>query len=125
MRIIEQTKPEATALPGIEHVTWVGAAEGLKDMSLWRQTMAPGAATPPHSHDCDEVVLCLSGWGEVHSEGQVRRFGADTTLVLPAGRVHQLFNVGPLPLETIAVFGATPVATRLPEGERIELPWRT
>jgi quercetin dioxygenase-like cupin family protein len=52
---------------------------------VWRQTLAPGAATPPHRHDCDEVVLCLSGWGEVHSDGAVQRFGADCTVVLPRG----------------------------------------
>ncbi len=125
MKIIEQDRPEATPLPGVHHATWAGAADGLKGVSLWRQRLAPGAATPPHSHDCDEVVLCLSGWGEVHGEGRIQRFGPDSTVVLPAGRVHQLFNVGPLPLETLAAFGGTPVATRLPDGERIELPWRT
>jgi hypothetical protein len=23
-----------------------------------------------HRHDCDEVVLCLAGWGELHIDGQ-------------------------------------------------------
>jgi quercetin dioxygenase-like cupin family protein len=87
--------------------------------------MAPGAATPPHSHDCDEVVLCLSGRGEVHIDGKVHRFGADSTVVLPRGRVHQLFNTGPMPLHTLGIFASTPVATRLPDGEAISLPWRT
>ncbi len=86
---------------------------------------AAGAATPPHSHDCDEVVLCLAGLGEVHSDGQVQRFGADSTLVLPRGRVHQLFNAGPMPLEIVGIFAATPVTTRLPDGAPIDLPWRS
>lgn len=125
MNLLAQQRPEPTALPGIEHTTWAGSADGLAQLSVWRQTMAPGAATPPHSHDCDEVVLCLGGWGEVHSNGQVRRFGADSTLVLPRGQVHQLFNVGPMPLETVGIFASTPVSTRLPDGQCIELPWRT
>ena len=125
MHVIEQTHPAATAIPGIAHVTWAGQADGLTELSVWRQSMAPGAATPPHSHDCDEVVLCLAGWGELHSDGEVRRFGADTTLVLPRGRVHQIFNVGPMPLETLGIFAATPVPTRLPDGEALALPWRT
>lgn len=123
MIVIDQQRPQATLLPGIAHATWAGTANGLAELSVWRQTMAPGSATPPHSHDCDEVVLCLSGWGEVHSAGEVQRFGADTTLVLPRGRVHQLFNVGPMPLETVGIFAATPVATRLPDGVQLELPW--
>lgn len=123
MNVIEQTRPVATPIPGIAHATWASAAQGLEQLSVWRQTLAPGAATPPHRHDCDEVVLCLSGLGEVHQDGRAQRFGADTTVVLPKGSVHQLFNVGAQPLELVGIFAATPVAAYLPDGEAIELPW--
>lgn len=125
MNILEQPRPQITPIPGVAHATWAGAADGLSQLSVWRQTLAPGAATPPHRHDCDEVVLCLSGWGEVHIDGEVQRFGADSTIVLPRGRVHQLFNTGPMALQTIGIFAATPVATHLPDGQAIDLPWRT
>ena len=125
MNVIEQSRPVDTPLPGVAHATWAGQTDGLEQISIWRQTLAPGAATPPHRHDCDEVVLCLSGWGEVHTEGRVQRFGADSTVVLPKGRDHQLFNVGPQPLEIVGLFGATPVKTMLHDGNAIDLPWRT
>lgn len=125
MNLIEQTSPAATALPGISHSTWAGQSDGLQQLSVWRQRLAPGAATPPHSHDCDEVVLCLGGWGEVHSQGRVLRFGADSTVALPRDQVHQLFNVGPLPLEIVGIFAATPVPTCLPDGQALALPWRS
>jgi mannose-6-phosphate isomerase-like protein (cupin superfamily) len=125
MNVIEQSRPVDTPLPGVAHATWAGQADGLQQISIWRQTLAPGAATPPHHHDCDEVVLCLSGLGEVHTEGRVQRFGADSTVVLPKGRDHQLFNAGPQPLEIVGLFGATPVLTMLPDGNTIDLPWRT
>jgi hypothetical protein len=38
----------------------------------------------------------LAGWGEVHADGAVQRFGADSTVILPRGRDHQIFNIGPL-----------------------------
>ena len=125
MNVIAQTRPEASAIPGIRHSTWAAAAEGLSQLSVWRQTLAPGAASPPHRHDCDEVVMCLAGHGEVHSRGRVQRFGAETTLALPKGEVHQLFNVGDEPLQLLAVLAATPVHTELPDGQAIALPWRT
>jgi len=125
MYVLEQLRPVATAIPGVAHATWAGEAENLTQLSLWRQTMAPGAATPLHSHDCDELVLCLSGWGEAHIGGKVFRFAADTTLVLPKGIEHQLFNVGPFALETLGIFGATPVVTRDSDGGPLALPWRT
>lgn len=125
MKVIEQERPAASAIPGVAHATWAGEQDGLTQLSVWRQTLGSGAATPPHCHDCDEVVLCQGGWGEVHSEGRVARFGADSTLVLPRGQVHQIFNIGPQPLEIVGVFAATPVATRLPDGSALELPWRS
>ena len=125
MNVIEQTRPEPMPLPGIAHATWAGRAEGLQQLSVWRQTMAPGACTPPHRHDCDEVVLCLAGWGELHVGGEVQRFGADSTLILPRGVEHQFFNIGPMPLETLGILGASPVNTFLPDGTAVDLPWRT
>lgn len=125
MTVIEQTRPEPMPIPGVAHATWAGAAEGLTQISLWRQTLAPGAATPPHVHDCDEVVLCMAGEGEVHVDGAVHRFGPATTVVLPKDRPHQLFNVGDVPMEILGVFGATPVGTTLPDGAALALPWRT
>ena len=99
--------------------------EGLSQLSVWRQTMAPGAATPPHSHDCDEVVLCMAGSGELHIDGRVQRFGANETLILPRGSQHQLFNIGAVPMQTLGVFGASPVQTFLPDGALLPLPWAT
>ena len=68
-------------------------------------------------------MLCLGGSGEVHTAGAVRCFGMDCTVVLPKGPVHQIFNVGSMPLEIIGIFAATPVVTLLPDGQAIPLPW--
>lgn len=125
MYVIEQSRPEPAAIPGVSHATWAGQDDGLKQLSVWRQTLAPGGATPPHSHDCDEVVLCQFGCGEVHIEGTPHRFGPGSTIVLPKGLPHQIFNTGTTPMETVGVFGGTPVGTFLPDGTALQLPWRT
>ena len=117
--------PKTHAIAGVAHSTWAAADEGLSQLSVWRQTLAPGAASPPHRHDCDEVVMCLAGEGEVHTEGRVHRFGADTTVALPRHQLHQLFNVGDEPLQLLAVLAATPVTTVLPDGQVLDLPWRS
>jgi hypothetical protein len=86
MYVHEQTRPTPSPIPGLDHATWAGSPTGLSQLSLWRQNVAPGAATPPHRHDCEEIVLCSGGWGELHIAGEVHRFGADTTLNHPAQR---------------------------------------
>ena len=67
----------------------------------------------------------LAGLGEVHIDGEPHAFSADTVLVLPKGVPHQIFNIGPQPLETLATFGATPVGTQDVDGAPIALPWRS
>ena len=123
--IVRQEQPVPAGIPGVSHATWAGQADGLRQLSVWRQSLEPGAATPPHRHDCDEVVLCLAGEGEVQIDGVSHLFSAGCTVVLPKDSMHQIFNVGRQPLESIGVFGATPVGTRLPDGSDLPLPWRS
>ena len=101
MYVIDQPSPQPTTIPGVAHATWAGSDEGLAQLSLWRQAIAPGAATPPHSHDCDEVVMCHDGQGEVHIDGKAHPFGRDQTLILRRNQVHQIFNTGSRPLEIL------------------------
>lgn len=125
MHVIDQTPPADTPIPGVRHATWAAREEGLRSLSVWRQSLEPGSATPPHSHACDEVVLCLSGHGEIEVDGKLHAFGPGQTVVLPAGVPHQIFNRGAAPLECTAVFSATPVPVALPDGSALELPWRS
>lgn len=120
-----QGQPEPTPIPGIAHATWAGQAEGLSQLSVWRQTLAPGSGTPPHHHDCDEIVLCEAGAGELRIGDEVHPFGAGQTLSLPGLRAHQIVNTGPAPLEIVGVLAQSPVRAYLPDGQLLELPWRS
>ena len=123
MQVIQNSELPRAVLPGIEHVTLAGSENGLKNLSIWEQSIAPGGATPPHRHDCEEVVLIRSGSGELHVEGTVHRFGANTTLVVPRNLPHQIINSGNCPLELVGVFSVSPVPVFFQDGQPIELPW--
>jgi len=125
MHVISNKAPAPTDFPGINHVTLAGRDNGLKHLSIWLQSIAPGAATPPHRHDCEEVVLCTGGEGELHIADRVERFGTNMTVVIPPHVDHQIFSVGSTPLQTLAVFASTPVGVWLPDGAPVELPWPT
>ena len=114
----------ATPIPGIQHATLAGSDQGLKALSVWQQIIAPGSATPPHRHDCEEVVLCSGGRGELRL-GQTRKqsFGANQTVCIPRNALHQIVNTGDEPLAIVAVFSRSPVEVCLPDGEELVLPW--
>ncbi|MBT5263421.1 MAG: cupin domain-containing protein [Rhodospirillaceae bacterium] len=123
MTILKNAELPRAALPGIEHVTLAGSQNGLKHLSVWSQHIEPGGATPPHRHDCEEVVLIRSGSGELHLGGEVHQFNADTTLVVPRNAEHQIINTGVGSMELVGIFSTSPVEVFLPDGQAIELPW--
>ncbi len=125
MQITDNALLPHAELPGIDHVTLAGSDNGLQHLSIWRQRMQAGSATPPHRHDCEEVVLCEAGRGEIQIGDKRYPFAANHTLVIPANVPHQIFNVGLGPLETVAVFSRAPVEVTFPDGTPLELPWRS
>jgi mannose-6-phosphate isomerase-like protein (cupin superfamily) len=125
MRVIDSDALTVASIPGIRHRTLASGADGLSHLSVWKQTVAAAAATPPHFHDCEEVVLVESGAGEVRAGDVTLRFGAGQTILIPAGENHQIVNTGSGPLTIVGIFSSTPVGTFGQQGSRIELPWRS
>lgn len=125
MHVYDNDQLPRSALPGLDHVTLAGSAQGLSKLSVWRNRIAPGGATPPHRHDCEEVVLIISGRGTLHIDGGTYGFGPDSTLVVPPDVPHMIENSGTEPLELLGIFGMAPVEVRLPDGTPIALPWQS
>jgi len=94
---------------------------GSRDVEVWRAKMDAGSATPPHQHDHEEVVVVLAGIGRARIENEEFEFQAGDTLILPAGKVHQLF--AKTDAESIAVMPAGSVI-RTAAGVIMDLPWR-
>lgn len=113
----------ADVLPGISHRTLAGPEHGLRQLEVWSQSIVPGSATPPHRHDCEEVVLVLAGEGTVTMAGESRTVRQGDTLILPANVLHQIINTGSAPLRTLAALAMSPVRVELPDGTPLALPW--
>ena len=110
-------------LPGLAHRTLAGPEHGLRALEVWSQSIAPGSATPPHRHDCEEVVIVLDGEGTLLMRGEETTFGRGDTVILPVNEVHQIVNNGSHPLRLVAAFGMAPVRVELPDGTPLALPW--
>lgn len=122
MAIFTRVQERAFELQG-NHMTGLAVpSRGAAQVEVWRADMDAGAATPPHQHDHEEVVIVLKGRGHARVGNDEVTFQAGDTLILPAGQVHQLF--AETAIESIAAMPLqSPVRT--PAGELMELPWRT
>lgn len=123
MPIRDHASIDALSLPGLVHQTLAGPRDGLRALEVWMQTVAPGAGTPVHAHDCEEVVVVLRGSGELELDGRVETFGPGSTVIVPRSAVHRITNTGPEELLVVAALAAAPVTVTTADGERMHLPW--
>lgn len=123
MPVVDNSKQQEHALPGLRHRTVGGKEEGVKSMEVWQQTIAAGAATPVHRHACEEVIVILSGSGTLMINGETTAFGPNSTLIIPHDVVHQITNTGTDDMNLIATLSMAPVRVRTGDGAPMALPW--
>lgn len=99
-------------IPGARIIT--ARTCGATQMELWEQYMPPGGVIPLHYHDCEESLTFLSGEVEVTLGEEVHRVGADTTVFVPEGALHEVRNVGDVSVRLIAVFARSAPAILYP-----------
>lgn len=125
MTVILNSQLPKYKLPGLEHLTVAGPAQGTRSLEVWRQVIASGVATPVHQHPCEEVIVILTGTGEVVIDGEPEALNPDTTLIVPPNVVHQITNTGKEPMHLIGTLAMSPVRVYTAGGERLSLPWDT
>ena len=123
MRVNQNSSLKKHYLPGLEHQTLAGQRDGLNGIEVWRQIIAPHAATPVHRHDCEDVIICLKGAAVCHYNGEEYHFKEDETLVIPSGVTHQICNAGADELRILATLAMAPVRVETEDHHAMALPW--
>ncbi|MCP3729969.1 cupin domain-containing protein [Sphingomonas sp. MG17] len=77
---------------GIVTTPLVTAGRGSRAMLTGITTIAPGAAVPLHTHNCEECVIVLSGEGFAHIDGADHPVRPGYTSWIPAGVPHCFRN---------------------------------
>jgi quercetin dioxygenase-like cupin family protein len=104
------------------HIAGVATpASGAKEVEMWHGHMDANAATPPHCHNTEEIVLFLSGNGRATVGDHELRYAPGDTLILPAGQLHQIFAETESKFVSAMKIGGI---VKLPDGTAIDLPWR-
>lgn len=121
MSVFRKDQNEVHSLHG-NHIAGVATlSSGAQQVEMWHGRMEANAATPPHSHDTEEVVHFLKGSGRATLDNAEIRYQPGDTLILPAGRVHQIFAETDSEFVSAAPTGGT---VKLPDGVVLDLPWR-
>ena len=124
MPIVNNETLKTFALPGLNHRTLAGPEHGMTNIEVWAQTIEAGASTPVHRHACEEAIVILEGNGTLTIAGEERRFGTNSTLIIPADAVHQIVNSGTIPMVIIAALSMAPVKVRHADDQAMPLPWQ-
>ena len=82
----------------------VGEAQGSSSVSMQHFEVEPGAVTPLHRHDVDEVILVLGGALRVRIEDAWFDAEAGDVCVFPADTAHGFVGAGDGVSEIMVVF---------------------
>ena len=122
MSIFHKHDDQTFELQG-NHMTGLATpSRGAEKIEVWRAKMDIGAATPPHSHDDEEIVVVLKGRGVAKVGDREQPFEEGDTLILPPRQVHQLVCTDSAIDGVVAMPLGSPVRT--PDGQVMDLPWR-
>ncbi len=123
MSVIDNAQLRNFSLPGLNHQTLAGHAQGVQSMEVWQQKVAAHAETPVHCHACEEVIVILTGSGEITIDGATTEFGPNSTIVVPPDVVHQLINTCDDEIHLVSALGMAPVRVKTADGEAMPIPW--
>ena len=87
--------PETPWRPNYRKWDITRSGDGTTSSSMSYSVVGVGAGAPLHTHEADELIVILDGTVEARLGEDVRRVGADHTLVIPPGTPHGFTNVGP------------------------------
>ena len=97
--------PKTSVGPNYWRRDIAGPKEGVS-CSLYEFAAGVGTGASLHFHEDDELIVVLEGTLEVRMGDDVRRVGADHTLVIPAKEHHAFSSVGPGEARILAFFPA-------------------
>jgi mannose-6-phosphate isomerase-like protein (cupin superfamily) len=95
------------ARPGVRDIKLIYPETGVPSKSLVMGIVEvePGAHSPLHKHNCEEVYYVMQGKGEIESEGVRHAFEAGDAVLNRETVPHRVFNSGDETVRLIVVGG--------------------
>jgi quercetin dioxygenase-like cupin family protein len=90
MAVIPGSEYKEFELMGNHMLGLATRGRGAQEVPVWRGRSDPGAATPPHYHDHEEVIVILSGSGKVKIQGNQVLASSGDVVIVPSHTHHEL-----------------------------------
>jgi mannose-6-phosphate isomerase-like protein (cupin superfamily) len=81
-----------------------GASGAVEDLCMIVEEVGVGDRIPLHRHRTDEMIVVLEGRAEVVLDEERLEVNAGSTLFVPKGAIHELQNVGDVPMKIHEIF---------------------
>ncbi len=106
MKLIKNKKTPARDFgEGLTLQIFLDKAEGAKNLDVGTVSIAPKNETGMHTRDFEEVIVILSGKGQVISgNGKIFTLNKNDCLLIPAGTTHKHVNHTNRPLRQLYIF---------------------
>ena len=106
---------------GTHVVGFASPSRGATDTCVWRVTLDPGASSPEHTLEREEVFVALTGSARATVDGHAGELAAGDALIVPAGVPFTLANPSADPFDAIVCL---PVGARATvDGKAFVPPW--
>ncbi|MCS7206656.1 MAG: dimethylsulfonioproprionate lyase family protein [Dehalococcoidia bacterium] len=95
------------ARPGVRDLKLIYPELGVptKTLIMGIVEIAPGAHSPLHKHNCEEVYYVLQGRGVLESGGERYDIAQGYAVYNPPDVPHRVFNTGDIPIRLVVVAG--------------------
>ena len=97
---------------GVVTTPLVSPSLGARSFITGITELAPGAAVPFHSHNCEESVVLLDGEAAIDVDGQEHRLHPLDSTLIPPNVAHRFRNLSTTRSVKILWIYGSPAATR-------------
>jgi quercetin dioxygenase-like cupin family protein len=113
MPVIPAANAPSFTMPGLAVTGLAAPSRGATETSVWRLTLASGAAGSEHTLDREEIFVVLAGRAVATIDGDEHHLRPGDALVVPPHRPFSLANPHGESFEAVAA---------LPVGGRVHIP---
>ncbi len=122
MWVVYADQTQTFDIRGVHVTKMVAPSSGASEIMACYVSIDPGAESPAHQHDHEEVLIILSGQLRATMGSEVATLQTGDSCIIPANTLHHVVNQESEPCELISTMLAHTRFVR-EDGREVQPPW--